>query len=77
MNVGLAADSHRAAISCIEDIVHGEGIDCDFARVPGYLFLPVGDGTKDLDRETDGPRVLIAGDTAKDPRDAVVSGVLA
>jgi len=49
----LAADSHRAAIACIEDIVRGEGIDCDFARIPGYLFVPVGDSTKDLDREGD------------------------
>ena len=47
----LAADSHRAAIACIEDIVQGEGIDCGFARVPGYLFLPVGDSTAELDRE--------------------------
>jgi glycine/D-amino acid oxidase-like deaminating enzyme/nitrite reductase/ring-hydroxylating ferredoxin subunit len=49
----LAAESHRAAIACIEDIVEGEGIDCGFARVPGYLFLPVGDSTADLDRELD------------------------
>ena len=47
----LAAESHRAAIACIEDIVKGEGIDCGFARVPGYLFLPVGDSMTDLDRE--------------------------
>jgi glycine/D-amino acid oxidase-like deaminating enzyme/nitrite reductase/ring-hydroxylating ferredoxin subunit len=47
----LAAESHRAAIACIEDIVKGEGIDCGFARIPGYLFLPVGDSTTDLDRE--------------------------
>lgn len=47
----LAAESHRAAIDCIEEIVTGEGIDCGFARVPGYLFVPVGDRTTDLDRE--------------------------
>jgi glycine/D-amino acid oxidase-like deaminating enzyme/nitrite reductase/ring-hydroxylating ferredoxin subunit len=47
----LAAQSHRAAIDCIEEIVQGEGIDCGFARVPGYLFVPVGDKTADLDRE--------------------------
>ena len=47
----LAAESHRAAIACIEEIVQGEGIDCGFARVPGFLFLPVGDGNADLDRE--------------------------
>ena len=49
----LAAESHRAAIACIEDIVRDEAIECDFARVPGYLFVPVGDSTADLDREFD------------------------
>ena len=49
----LAAESHRAAIACIEDIVKGEGIDCGFARIPGYLFLPAGDSTAELDRELD------------------------
>jgi glycine/D-amino acid oxidase-like deaminating enzyme/nitrite reductase/ring-hydroxylating ferredoxin subunit len=33
----LAADSHRAAIDRIEEIVAIENIDCDFERVPGYL----------------------------------------
>src|SRR5689334_17555325 len=36
----LAATSHRAAIEAIEAIVAHEGIDCDFARLDGYLFLP-------------------------------------
>jgi glycine/D-amino acid oxidase-like deaminating enzyme/nitrite reductase/ring-hydroxylating ferredoxin subunit len=35
----LAAESHRAAIDCIEAIVDELDIDCDFARVNGYLFL--------------------------------------
>jgi glycine/D-amino acid oxidase-like deaminating enzyme/nitrite reductase/ring-hydroxylating ferredoxin subunit len=47
----LAADSHRAAVDCIEGIVQGEGIECDFARVPGYLFAPAGDTTAELDKE--------------------------
>ncbi len=35
----LAAESHCAAIDCIESIVEELDIDCDFARVNGYLFL--------------------------------------
>ncbi|HLM72326.1 MAG TPA: FAD-dependent oxidoreductase [Polyangiaceae bacterium] len=34
----LAAESHTAAINMIETIVTAENIDCDFRRVPGYLF---------------------------------------
>ena len=36
----MAAQSHGAAIEAIEAIVKHESIDCDFARVDGYLFLP-------------------------------------
>jgi len=35
----LAAESHTAAIDRIEMIARTEGIDCDFLRVDGYLFL--------------------------------------
>jgi glycine/D-amino acid oxidase-like deaminating enzyme len=35
----LAVESHARAIDLIEQIVHKEQIDCDFKRVPGYLFL--------------------------------------
>lgn len=35
----FAADSHSAAIRRIEQIVHDEGIACEFLRVPGYLIL--------------------------------------
>ena len=34
----LAAESHTAAVDTIERLVREEGIDCDFARVDGYLF---------------------------------------
>jgi glycine/D-amino acid oxidase-like deaminating enzyme/nitrite reductase/ring-hydroxylating ferredoxin subunit len=47
----LAAESHTAAIDEIERIVLSESIDCDFARVDGYLFVPPGDDTKQLDEE--------------------------
>jgi len=33
-------DAGLAAIGQIEAIAHGEGIDCDFASVPGYLHAP-------------------------------------
>jgi glycine/D-amino acid oxidase-like deaminating enzyme/nitrite reductase/ring-hydroxylating ferredoxin subunit len=36
----LAADSHATAISTIESIINSEGIDCDFQRLDGFLFLP-------------------------------------
>ena len=47
----LAADSHTAAIDRIETIVKQEQIDCDFARVDGYLFLAEGDTRETLERE--------------------------
>ena len=36
----LAAGSHAAAIDAIEAIAAQEKIECEFARVDGYLFLP-------------------------------------
>jgi glycine/D-amino acid oxidase-like deaminating enzyme/nitrite reductase/ring-hydroxylating ferredoxin subunit len=47
----LAAESHTAAIARIETIVAEEGIECDFERLDGYLFVPPGDSTKVLERE--------------------------
>lgn len=47
----LAAESHTAAINQIERIVRDEGIDCGFARVDGYLFVPPGDDPAQLDEE--------------------------
>src|ERR687896_717998 len=35
----LAAESHTAAIDCIERVSREEEIDCDFERVDGYLFV--------------------------------------
>lgn len=36
----LAAQSHSAAIDRVERIIEEEGIDCEWQRVDGYLFLP-------------------------------------
>jgi glycine/D-amino acid oxidase-like deaminating enzyme/nitrite reductase/ring-hydroxylating ferredoxin subunit len=47
----LAAESHSAAIDAYEKIAGDESIDCDFARVDGYLFLPPGGSAESLDRE--------------------------
>jgi glycine/D-amino acid oxidase-like deaminating enzyme/nitrite reductase/ring-hydroxylating ferredoxin subunit len=47
----LAAESHTAAIDQIEEIVTREGIDCDFERLDGYLFVGPGQSTEELGRE--------------------------
>ncbi len=47
----LAAESHSAAIDRIEANVRDEGIDCDFERLDGYLFLPPGEHQETLQRE--------------------------
>jgi glycine/D-amino acid oxidase-like deaminating enzyme/nitrite reductase/ring-hydroxylating ferredoxin subunit len=47
----LAAESHTAAINRIESIASELKIDCDFARVSGYLFLAPGDEPELLDQE--------------------------
>ncbi len=52
----LAAESHAAAIDCIERIVQRENIDCAFERVDGYLFLADTDDPRLLERELEGAR---------------------
>jgi glycine/D-amino acid oxidase-like deaminating enzyme/nitrite reductase/ring-hydroxylating ferredoxin subunit len=47
----LAAESHTAAIDRIEANINELKIDCDFARLNGYLFLAAGDEKEILDRE--------------------------
>lgn len=47
----LAAESHTAAIDLIEQIIDEEKIDCDFERLDGYLFVPPGESTEQLDEE--------------------------
>lgn len=46
-----AAESHMTAINRIETIVASEGIDCDFERLNGYLFLSPGDEEEILLKE--------------------------
>jgi glycine/D-amino acid oxidase-like deaminating enzyme/nitrite reductase/ring-hydroxylating ferredoxin subunit len=47
----LAAESHTAAVDQIEEIVEREGIDCDFERLDGYLFVGPGQSTEQLGEE--------------------------
>ena len=43
--------SHAAAIDTIDRIARTEEIECDFARVDGYLFLHEGDPPEMLVQE--------------------------
>lgn len=47
----LAAESHTAAVDQIEEIIEREGIDCDFERLDGYLFVGPGQSTEQLGEE--------------------------
>jgi len=47
----LAANSHMEAIQFIANTVNNHNIDCDFKRVPGYLFLSGNDTQQTLDKE--------------------------
>jgi hypothetical protein len=53
-NARLAGESHRSAIDRIENIIEGEGIDCDFERLDGYLFLPPGERIQTLEKRKPG-----------------------
>lgn len=47
----LAAESHSGAIDRIEAIVREEGIDCEFERLDGYLFVPPNESKEQLEDE--------------------------
>lgn len=47
----LAAQSSRAAIEQIATLVERFTIDCDFTRVPGYLFTEIDDDVDEIRRE--------------------------
>jgi glycine/D-amino acid oxidase-like deaminating enzyme/nitrite reductase/ring-hydroxylating ferredoxin subunit len=51
-------ESHAAAIDKIEEIAKTENIDCDFARIDGYLFLAPQDPAELLEDEFDAARRL-------------------
>lgn len=47
----FAAESHSAAIDLIETIQNEEGIECEFKRTDGYLFLSPTESVDELTRE--------------------------
>ncbi len=50
-NARMAAESHTRAIEIVEKIVKEEKIECDFERLPGYLFLFPGESQDLLKKE--------------------------
>ena len=52
----LAAESHTAAIDCIESTIAAEGISCDFERLDGYLLAPPDVSRQVLAREYEAAR---------------------
>ncbi len=63
-----AAKSHTAAIETIGRIAREEGIDCDFARVDGYLFAATADDSDALAAERDAAHAAGLGDVELLPR---------
>jgi len=47
----IAAESHSGAIDKVGEIAAAAGIDCDYRRLDGYLFLAKGDEQSDLEEE--------------------------
>jgi len=47
----LAANSHTEAIQFIANTIKHENIDCNFHRIPGYLFLSGSDSKETLEKE--------------------------
>ncbi|MCC6272938.1 MAG: FAD-dependent oxidoreductase [Deltaproteobacteria bacterium] len=52
----LAAESHKQAIQCIEDIIREEAIDCGFERLDGFLIKDPADDLEVLQRELEAVR---------------------
>jgi glycine/D-amino acid oxidase-like deaminating enzyme len=47
----LAANSHMTALYWIYNTIRHENINCNFRRIPGYLFLSSGDKFETLEQE--------------------------
>ncbi|HEY9844167.1 MAG TPA: FAD-dependent oxidoreductase [Candidatus Obscuribacterales bacterium] len=63
----LAASSQLVAIDTIEEIVMSEGIDCEFERLSGYLFLGPDDDETLLDQELEATHRAGQADVVKLP----------
>jgi glycine/D-amino acid oxidase-like deaminating enzyme/nitrite reductase/ring-hydroxylating ferredoxin subunit len=61
-------DAGLAAIAQIEECVHAEKIDCDFARVPGYLHAPAFDEPTTREVEALQREAALAADLGFDAR---------
>ena len=64
----LAAASHTAAIDVIETTIREEAIACDFTRLDGYLFKPLGDVSDLLERELEAAHRAGLRDVTRLPR---------
>jgi glycine/D-amino acid oxidase-like deaminating enzyme/nitrite reductase/ring-hydroxylating ferredoxin subunit len=53
----LHVESHRVAVDRIEQIVRDEGIDCDFSRVPGYLFAKSNEDNDYIEKEFENAQI--------------------
>lgn len=60
-----AAESHSAAINCIEQVSTVENINCDFLRVDGFLFLAPGQNPELLENEFTASRLAGLSDVTK------------
>lgn len=72
----LAAESHTAAIDLIERLVRDEPIECDFARVDGYLFRAPGTRQDALTQELEAAHRAGLGDVAWHDRLEFPGGVV-
>lgn len=54
--VRLVCDSTRAGLERIAAFVAEERIDCDFARIPGYLYAESREDTSQIEEELEGAR---------------------
>lgn len=67
----LACESHRMAIDRIDTIRREEHIDCDFARVDGYLFLGEGHKERELADEMEAA-LAVGAKVSREPNAPVI-----
>lgn len=51
------AESNQAGVEGIAQLVEEEAIDCDFERVPAYVYAETSEGAKAVEREADAARI--------------------
>lgn len=59
-NAKLVAESSRAAIERIAQFVSEEQIDCDFERVPGYLYTQKSPDVSEIESEAEAASIATA-----------------